>query len=244
MVGLHWLTADLLILIWITTITEITAPTWSWAKNRRWISVDLTCLEQPGMSWITMGWSAGVTTAPTGSVLHWQHRVTDMRSRAQLHCDRQNHMSCLNTHFAFIFGPSSLFSLKETFSDPHGLELDRLGSPIQWPGQSWFWLATRPWFKYWRASVQSRYSLSNSDTLLHWPMTKCDATMAIWVLIARGRRMLVGFCLSSEGNLGVSEAWVVPVKEKDFMKPNGKTTHSGGESNGPSRLQSFFKMSQ
>lgn len=63
------LTADLLILIWIRTITQITAPTWSRAKNRRWISVDLTCLEQPGMSWITIEWSAVVTAAPTGSAL-------------------------------------------------------------------------------------------------------------------------------------------------------------------------------
>lgn len=62
-VDLRWLTADLLILIWIRTITEITAPTWSSAKNRRWISVDLTCLEQPGMSWITMERSAVVTAA-------------------------------------------------------------------------------------------------------------------------------------------------------------------------------------
>lgn len=84
LVDLHWLTADLLILIWIRTIAEITAPSWSKARNRRWISLDLTCLEQSGMSWINMEWSAGWTTVPTGSTLSTQMSVLSQRESPKL----------------------------------------------------------------------------------------------------------------------------------------------------------------
>lgn len=54
LLALRWLTTDLLILIWIRSISDITAPSWSAAKNSSKISTELTSLEEPGMSWISL----------------------------------------------------------------------------------------------------------------------------------------------------------------------------------------------
>lgn len=68
--------------------------------------------------------------------------------------------------------------------------------------------------------------------------------MAILVPLAPHSRSLLRASPSSEGNLGVPEARVVPEKEKDRMKLTEEMRRSGGRSNGPGEIEVGLKYNR
>lgn len=220
-VDLRWLTADLLILIWIRTITEITAPTWSRAKNRRWISVDLTCLEQPGMSWITMEWSAVVTAATANWVSAAPTAPSDRqetRSSTALRPAEQDAVFKYSFRLYFwsvvvIQFKRNIFRAAQTGVQHEGL----INHDSDWQPVHCFNIGTLQFSPFILSHTQTHSSSGQWQSVMWWWRSG-----SWWSRVTGCWR---GLFLSSEGNLGVSEARVVPEKMR----------RSSGESDGSGR---------